>query len=447
MDFIASDLKKLYAKFLVTSMASAVVMSIYSFVDTIAVGQSEGPVGTAAMAVIAPLYGVLVFLGILCGVGGSVLYGNACGEGKKEKANALFTAASGLMLFLTLLAWAAFSLFHQQIFNFFGADAELMPKVMEYAKWIIWFLPVFVAPTFIGSFVRNDGAPGLAMASVLIGGCVNIFGDWFFVFPMGLGMTGAAIATVLGTCTQVIILCGHFFSGKCTLRFVKPDHVQPAIRQTLNIGFGASILDLGTVILTIVLNNQIMRYGNTTALAVYGVVATMSSLFQALFCGVGQAIQPIVSANCGAMRADRIRQVWKMSLSSVIILGVLFTAIGEFLPKQIVKLFIDVTPDVVAAAPGIIRPYFFAFLFLGITVLSTYHLQSTMHGTMSMVIAVLRCVVGGFLLLALPLILNDILGVWIALPVSELIIACIALQYIYKHNQRTNQIDSNLKML
>lgn len=430
MDFITGDIKQLYRKFLTASMASAMVMSIYSFVDTIAVGQSEGPAGAAAMAVITPLYGVLIFLGILCGVGGSVLYGNARGEGKEEKANALFTAATGLMLFLILLVWIIFALFHQQIFTFFGADAELMPKVMEYARWLIWFLPVFILPTFISSFIRNDGAPGLAMAAVIIGGCVNIFGDWFFVFPLGLGMTGAAIATVLGTSVQVIIMCIHFFTKKCTLRIVKPNHVKPAICQTLGIGFGASILDLGTVILSIIMNNQIMRYGDTNALAVYGVVATITSLFQALYCGVGQAIQPIVSANCGAMQADRIKQVWKMALTTVIVLGIGFTAIGELFPTQIVRLFMDVTPEVLVAAPGIIRPFFLLFLFLGITVLATYHLQSIMHARMSIMVAVLRSVViSGLLIYILPLFVG-VWGVWIAMPISELIVAAVALVYI-----------------
>ncbi len=432
MDFITGDIKQLYRKFLTASMASAMVMSIYSFVDTIAVGQSEGPAGAAAMAVITPLYGVLIFLGILCGVGGSVLYGNARGEGKEEKANALFTAATGLMLFLILLVWIIFALFHQQIFTFFGADAELMPKVMEYARWLIWFLPVFILPTFISSFIRNDGAPGLAMAAVIIGGCVNIFGDWFFVFPLGLGMTGAAIATVLGTSVQVIIMCIHFFTKKCTLRIVKPNHVKPAICQTLGIGFGASVLDLGTVILSIIMNNQIMRYGDTNALAVYGVVATITSLFQALYCGVGQAIQPIVSANCGAMQTQRIKQVWKMSLTTVIVLGIGFTAVGELFPTQIVGLFMDVTPEVLTIAPGIIRPFFLLFLFLGVTVLVTYHLQSIMHGRMSMMIAVLRSVViSGLLIYILPLVMG-ILGVWVAMPISELIVAIIALIYIQK---------------
>lgn len=432
MDFISSDIKPLYRKFLVASLASAAVMSVYSFIDTIAVGQSEGPVGAAAMAVITPLYGVLVFLGILCGVGGSVLYGNARGEGKTEKANALFTAATGLMAALTVLVWVGFAVFHEPVFTFFGADAELMPKVMEYARWLIWFLPMFIAPTFISSFIRNDGNPGLALAAVIIGGSINIFCDWFFVFPLGMGMTGAALATVIGTTAQVLIMCSHFFTRKCTLRFVKPNHVKPAIRQTLSIGFGASVLDLGTVILAIIMNNQIMRYGDTNALAIYGVVATITSLFQALFCGVGQAIQPIVSANCGAMRRERIKQIWKLSFRTVVIMGIIFTGIGELFPVQITRLFIDATPEVIAAAPSIIRPFFFIFLFLGITVLSTYHLQSIMHGTVSMIVALLRSVViSGLLLFILPLWF-DIFGVWVAMPISELIVAIVALVYIHK---------------
>lgn len=432
MDLIFEPIERLYRKYLVSSMASALVMSIYSFVDTIAVGQSEGPAGAAAMAVITPLYGVLIFLGILCGVGGSVLYGNARGEGKLEKANALFTAASGLMLLLILLAWIAFSLFHKAIFTLFGADESLMPKVMEYAVWLIRFLPLFILPTFLSSFVRNDSAPGLAMGAVMIGGCVNMLGDWLFCFPLGMGMTGAALATVMGTVVQVTIMGTHFFSKKCTLKLVKPTHMLPALKQTLRIGFGASVLDLGTVVLAVLMNNQIMRYGDATALAVYGVAATISSLFQALFCGVGQAIQPIVSANCGAGKKDRIQAVWKLSLTTVVLMGIVFTAIGELFPEGIVRLFMDVTPEVLATAPAIIRPYSLLFLFLGSTVLATYHLQSIMRGTMSMVIALLRSlIVSGLLLILLPLVWN-LPGVWLAMPLSELLVSIVALVYMGK---------------
>ena len=150
---------------------------------------------------------------------------------------------------------------------------------MEYAVWLIRFFPVFIAPTFIGSFIRNDGAPGLAMAAVVVGGCVNIFGDWFFVFPLGMGMKGAALATVTGTSLQVLIMCSHFFRKRCSLKLVAPFHFGRALRNILSIGFGASILNLGTVILAILMNNQITRYGGNNALSVYGVVGTIASLW------------------------------------------------------------------------------------------------------------------------------------------------------------------------
>lgn len=430
MNFITDNPKQLYSKFLMASMTSALVMSVYSFVDAIAVGQSEGELGAAAMAVITPLYGIIIFLAILCGIGGSVLMSNAKGEGKDEKGNAYFTASLLIMGLLTAIAWVGLALFHKQIFAFFGADETIMPKLMEYAKWLIWTFPVFVIPTFLGSFIRNDGAPTLAMAAVIIGGCINIFGDWFLCFPLGMGMEGAAIASVTGTTVQGLIMCSHFFKKKCGLKLVKPFDISKGVRKILEIGFGASVLDLGVVIISVLMNNQIMKYGGTVELAVYGVAATVASLFQALFSGVGQAIQPLVSVNFGAGENNRVKRFWKMSLTTVIVLGVIFTAIGELFPTQIVRLFVNVTPEMLTVAPTIIRLYFLYFLFLGITVLSTYYLQSIMQDKLSMVIALLRSVVISTLLIFILPLAIDINGVWLALPISELIVAVVALFYI-----------------
>lgn len=436
MDYLDGNIKTLYRKYLIASMGSALVMSIYSFVDTIAVGQSEGPLGTAAMAVITPFYGVMVFLAILCGIGGSVLMTSARGEGNEDKGNAYFTAALILMAALTAVFWLAFALFHDQIFLLFGADETILPKVMEYAELLIWFFPVFLAPVFVSAFIRNDGAPGLAMAAVVAGGCVNVLGDWFLVFPMGMGMRGAALATVCGTSLQVFIMCSHFWSRRCHLKLSRPFQLGRAVRRILQIGVGSSILDLGTVILAILMNNQIMRYGGATELSVYGVAATIASLFQALFCGVGQAVQPLVSANFGAGKTERIRSVLRMSMLTVLVMGVLFTALGELLPVQITRLFTAATPEVIAAAPTIYRLYFLLFPPLGVTVLATYYLQSVMQDRRSMLIAVLRsAVVSGALLLLLPLML-DINGVWLAMPLSELLVAALALFFLYGRRAR-----------
>ena len=433
MDFLTGNIKKLYWKYLMASVMGAVVMSIYSFVDMIAIGQSEGPVGTAAMAVITPFYGIMVFLAIMCGVGGAVLMGNAKGEGNEEKGNACFTVALLLMGIITVAVWLIFIFFHKNIFIAFGADEAMMPKVLGYAKWVVWAAPAFIFPIFISNFIRADGNPMLTTVAVIAGGCVNAFGDWLLLFPLGMGMEGAAIATVLGTCVQTVIMLSHFFLKRCHLRFEKPHHMGRGLRKIPLIGFGAGVLEFGSVVLTVVINNQIMRYGDVNALAVYGLIASVGTLFQSLFNGVGQGIQPIVSANYGAGQTDRIKQLWKMAFATVIVMGITFTAIGELLPIQFTSLFMDTTPEVLVVAPSVFRPYFLLFLSLGITTLSIYYLQAILHKTMAMVIAVLRSMALSVLLLYLLPLFLDILGVWLALPISELIVAVIALVYFKKN--------------
>ena len=211
-----------------------------------------------------------------------------------------------------------------------------------------------------------------------------------------------------------------------------PHQLHQGIRKIIDIGFGASVLDLGTVTIAIFMNNQILRYGGTMELGIYGAVSSITSLFQALFSGVGQAIQPLVSANHGAGNHTRVRAFWRYGLITSLTMGVVFTLLGELFPRQITQLFINATPEALDAAPGIFRRFFLLFLFLGITVLATYYLQSILHGKMSMIIALLRSVfVSGLLILLLPMVM-DINGVWLALPASELLTTGIALYYIYK---------------
>lgn len=430
MDFLKDDVKKLYGTYLRASILSALITSIYSFVDTIAVGQYEGPEGTAAMAVINPFYGITVFLGLLCGIGGSVLMSNAKAKGEKETGDRYFTSAVILTAMVALVAWVIFLLFTDQIFTFFGADSETLSMVKEYASLIVLFLPVFIIPIAISAFVRNDGAPGQAMAAVAIGGGINIFGDWFFVFPMDMGIRGAAVATVIGNCTQSAIILSYLFRKKCQLKFRRPVHLWADIRGICSVGIGAGVVDLGNVVTTIIINNQIMRYSGSTALAVYGAVCTMLALFQSMFGGVGQAIQPLVSSNYAVRQKDRINQIMRLAALTAGGMSLVFFALGELFPKQITNLFIDATPEVLEMAPTVMRWFFPVFLFMGINVLSIYYLQSVMRDRAAMVISLARSmVVCGILLFVLPLFLGFI-GVLIALPVSELVVAVCSALYI-----------------
>ena len=439
MDILKDDIKRLYRHYLAASVGSALVVSIYSFVDTIAVGQSVGSMGTAAIAAINPLFGLMVFLGVLCGVGGAVLMSVARGESREEKAQAMFTAALILMSFICILLWALVWIFQEPMLRLFGANDETMPYVLDYAKWLIYFFPSFIFSTFLGAFLRNDGAPELAMRAVIAGGLLNIFGDWFLCFPMDMGMAGAGIATAAGSCLQVLIMLTHFLSPGCRLRLVMPRNPRKAFVRIMKLGFGSGVLDLGTVALAIIINNQIISYGTVAALSVYGVVGTVGQLCQAVFRGVGQALQPLCSLNYGAGNRERIREAYQLSITTIVIMGIAMTLVGELFPIQITKIFIAATPDVLEAAPMIYRVYFTALLFMGINVLSTYFLQSVMRGSWSMTVAMLRSIIlSGALLLLLPPFLG-LFGVFAAIPVAELMVMLLALRYDKKAIEKNDK--------
>ena len=167
----------------------------------------------------------------------------------------------------------------------------------------------------------------------------------------------------------------------------------------------------------------------------YGVIVTLTSLIQAVYCGVGQAIQPLVSVNYGAGQTGRVREFLKLSLLTSGWMGIVFTLTAEAFPIPIIRLFLNATPEVLAAAPEIMRCYAALYLFLGITVLATYYLQSVMRDKASVLVSVLRSlVISGALLYALPLVLG-IRGVWLAMPVSEFLVLVLALALIARRDR------------
>lgn len=437
MDLLKDNVTKLYFKFLTPAMGSAVVMSIYNFIDTIAVGRSESAAGSAAMAVIVPYIAIMSFLAVFAGMGGAVLMSQAFGEGDDKKGKRFFTVSCILAVAMTAIFWVVCVIFKRQIFSFFGASEELMPKVLEYGDLVVYATPLFIVPNFLGCFVRNDKAPAHVMISVTTGAIVNIIGDLVFVFKLNMGMRGAALATVLGVTVQTLIMLTHLLKRKkCNLRFVVPTDFAQTACAVLLAGFSAGVLELGTVAISTMMNNQIVAYGVEANLSVFGVLSTISTRFQAVFAAVGYAVQPISSSNFGARKPDRIRKALFLGVICTLVLGAIFTIIVEAAPTQIVKLFMDVTSDVVAVTPRMTRIFAIWFVFLGLNVVGVYYLQSISRERMAMFLAILRSFVFSALFLyTLPLSMGFD-GVMFALPIAEAIVTVLTIAYtVYIHKK------------
>ncbi|MDD2980644.1 MAG: MATE family efflux transporter [Hespellia sp.] len=440
MDLLSGKIKKMYFKYLSAAFGSALIASIYSVVDMAMVGQYQGPEGTAALAVVAPVWNLIYSLGLLMGIGGSVIFSTIKGKnsGNGKEANEYFTTAFIGGIVLAAIVWGLIICFDKELLTAFGAGGNLLNLAITYITPIKFILPSFLVSQMLASFLRNDQNPNLATAGVLVGGIFNMIGDYIFVFIFDLGIFGAGLATSIGSVISCGIMVCHFFQKKNTLRFVRPTRIFLKMKEICTIGFSTFFIDVAMGILTILFNRQIMKYLGTNALSIYGIIVNISTFVQCCAYSVGQASQPIISVNFGAKQGKRICETLKYAIGTVIFFSLFWTALTMLIPNQFVKVFMTPTKEVLAIAPSMIRCYGLSFLLLPFNVFSTYYFQSLMKPRVSFVLSVGRGIaISGILILILPLIKPQYL--WYAMPLTEMIIAIFAIGAMIRYTKMLPQ--------
>lgn len=423
------------------AFGSSLITSIYSVVDMAMVGQYQGPEGTAALSVVAPIWNIIYSLGLLMGIGGSVIFSILKGsrESENRQPNEYFTCSVIGSIFLAILAWLVIIFFDRELMTFFGAAKNLLPLTQEYIRPIKYVIPCFLFNQMLAAYLRNDGNPALATAAVLSGGIFNIFGDYFFVFTCDMGIYGAGLATAIGSVISFIAMLSHFFTKKCTLKFTKPKKVFSKLREISVTGFSTFFIDVAMGILTILFNRQIMKYLGTNALSVYGIIVNISTFAQCCAYSVGQAAQPIISTNYGAGQGSRIRQVLKYALMTAFCFGIFWTVLSLAAPELYIRIFMTPTKEVMEIAPSIIRCYGLSFFLLPLNIFSTYYFQALMKPASAFVVSVSRgLVISGFLILVLPVLFGAD-SLWFAMPVTELIVAVYVTLTITRFTRQLKQ--------
>lgn len=437
MDLLKDNLKKLYFRFLIPSLGSAMVMSIYTLTDAIVIGKGVGADALAALSITTPLLCILMSSGILFGVGGSVQMSVNRGTGNYDKANRFFTLSFFTLAFLTLILWLTYGFGMPFLLRNMGANDTLFPYAMSYMKYINMFLPVAVFSNYIAIFVRADGDPNRAMAGVLLGGAVNIVLDIVFVFPLKMGIGGAALASVLGMVIQAAVGISHWFSKKNELRFIRPKHIFSSIGQIIGNGIPSFFNELANGFIVLLFNIQILKYCGDQALSVYSVISNCVILINSLFTGVGQAVQPIIATNYGAGNRQRIKGIRNMSFLTIIIMGIVFSLSGILFPLQIGGIFMKIGEDTKLIAQSAIRTYFIAFLPMGINLLTSYYLQSVLSVKKSLCISLLRNIIlSSLAILTFPLLFGGN-SLWKVMPVVEVIVFFVSI--IFLKTQKTDK--------
>lgn len=450
MNILTEQPKKLFTRYLLASFGSAIILSIYSLVDALCVGQFEGEVGGAALAVVMPLWTIIFSCGLLFGIGGATLMMEKRGRQDFKDANSYYTIAFIGAIATAILLWILINCFENPLLRFFGAEDDI---VFSYAKkytfWLKISLPIFLLGQFITCFVRNDGAPMRATFAVIGGGVTNIILDVSLVFGCKMGIFGAGLATMLGQIVSFSILCTHFLSKKREIRLVKVTRFWVKLFRIVKLGLPSFVLDIAMGALTILFNHQIVTYNEgqnqTAILAIFGVACNIVALVQSLGYAVGQASQPLISENYGASNIDRVKKfLWYGIVTCLIISGVTVLFL-ELFPVQVLRIFLSVEDDslILKLAAGIERKYFLSFIFLCFNVFTTYYFQSILKAKFAFVTSIFR---GMILSTAFLFLLPYFFGfdaIWYTMLITDSIIFIANVFLIIKtyHNLEYNKLN------
>lgn len=374
-------------------------------------------------------------MGLLFGIGGATALAISRGRQDEENVNDIFSKSMIMAFMVGIILTLVRLFFLEELAKILGASENTLPMVKNYLGMLMMFSTAFLLNVSLTVFVRNDGAPRLAMAGMLIGSIMNVVLDYIFVFILGWGMTGIGLATGLAPIIGLIILSSHFIRRNNKLHFIIPKFDFRTIKRILSNGGASFVVELSAGIVIFAFNIVLSNTIGDLGISAYSIIANLSLIFAAIFTGVGQAVQPIVSYNFGAEKMERVYETVKFAIYTALGLGILFYGLGLFFPEFLVSIFIKADVELLDITVRGIRIYFLSFILMGFNIVLTSFIQSKEYGRASFSISLLR---GFVLVIIILLILPRIIGidgVWLTLPLAELITTTFSFLYFKKYSQ------------
>lgn len=436
---------RLFIRYLIPSMIGMMLMAANVVIDGIMVGSRLGAEALAGVGIASPVYTIFFAISLWIGIGAATRYSIAMGAGETKQARAIFTQALVLVFSITIfIAVAAYS-FREPLVYALGANKETNPYASEYMTVMLLFGFVFTIESVFSVFVRNDGGPNLAMTALVTMALANISLNYVFLFKLNWGVSGAALATVISCGLAILILSAHFFSRFSNLKLVRFTFEKKLIWIIIAVGFPSFIAEIGMSVFTVSHNVLLEKMAGTDGVAAFSILNYVHSVMLMLFFGMGSAIQPLISYNHGALNEIRKKETLRLALFVAAGAGFLFFIIGQAAAGPIVSVFGDFSSSVTTLAIDAIGLFFIGYLFMGINFIMMTYYQSIGRVRMAVWITLARQIVVMLLLLAVLPSLFGLAGVWLTIPVSELIVLLTIIQY--ERKGRFKRVNQNQKQL
>lgn len=422
---------KTLAKFVSLNVFGMIGLSCYILADTYFISNGVGINGLTALNLALPIYSVIHGAGLMIGIGGGTKYSVLQAQKKSKEANQVFSQALSFGLLIGLLLFLIGLLFSKPLTSLLGADKDTFTYTNTYLKTILCFSPFFILNNVLIAFIRNDGEPRIPMAGMVIGSLSNIVLDYIFIFPLNMGMFGAAFATGLAPIISISILFSYFFKKKNHLSFQRTKQKMTYIKSICSLGISSLIGELSSGMVMLIFNMVILSLEGNKGVAAYGIIANLALVVVSVYNGIAQGIQPVISSNYGSKNEKNVKISLRFGILLSIICSLCIYGFTVAFPHWLVSIFNQEKDMELAAlaSKGLIL-YFTAFLFVGINVITASYFSSTERSIQGFIISICK---GFFLIIPLVFLLSNwlgITGVWLSYPLAEMITALIGLVLI-----------------
>ncbi|MCI8696000.1 MATE family efflux transporter [uncultured Acetatifactor sp.] len=425
-----------FSRYTVLSVLGTLGVSCYILADTFFVSKGLGTSGLAALNIAIPAYNFIHGTGLMIGMGGATKFSVCKSQGNQMLVDKIYTNT----IYLAVLFSIAFMLpgffCPRQLAFVLGADMTILEMTAVYLRWLLLFSPAFILNDVLLCFVRNDANPQLAMCAMLIGSFFNVIMDYIFIFPLHMGIFGAVFATGISPVISILMMTLHWMKNRNSFHFAGRGICMKVVQWDLSLGFPSLIAQISSGIVMITFNSIILKLEGNTGVAAYGIIANISLVVVAIYTGIAQGAQPLVSCFYGENNREQIQAVLCYAIFTTLALSGILYVLIFVLAQPIAAIFnSECNARLQTIAVTGLKLYFISTPFVGYNIILATFFTSIERAFPAHILSLLR---GLILIIPTAFILSSLwkmTGVWFAYPVTEISAALLGF-VIYKNGKK-----------
>ncbi|MCC8083341.1 MAG: MATE family efflux transporter [Clostridium sp.] len=409
-----------------------VVMSLYTIVDGVFVSRYVSTNALSSINIVYPVINIVLGISVMLSTGSSAIVAKKMGEGRPDSARQTFTTIILLNIGLGLVIALFGNLAAVPLSRLLGASELLLEDCVTYLRWQLAFAPALMLQILFQMYFVTEGRPGIGLFLTLLAGVSNALLDYLLIVPLGLGIAGAAIATVTGYMIPAVIGLLYFACSRRSLWLVHPRMERGELKDTCINGSSEMVTNLSSGIITFLFNLAMMHFAGEDGVAAITIIQYSQFLLNALFMGFSQGVSPVISFNYGSKNHNQLKQVFRTSLIFTAVTSLATFLLAQVTGSLVVGVFARPGTAVYALARHGFTIFAFSFLFSGLTIFASALFTALSDGRISAVISFVRTF--GLIitsLLVLPFLIG-IDGVWLAIPIAEFGGVMLSIYYMKK---------------